>query len=76
MSLKNPMTQTCVIAEDDAINNTISQPVANPRSQNAEFHRLNLEAQDHGTEYSSGSSYVRTGLQLIATLLALFVRTT
>jgi hypothetical protein len=76
MCSPNPTSERPVIVDEDAISLTIFTPAVHPGPQGEATIHSSLEAQDHGIENVSGSSSVRSRIQLIATLLALFVRAT
>ena len=59
----------------EVINLAMLTPVVQPSQQGVVTIQSSLEAQDHGSQNASRSSSVRSKIQLIATLLALSVRT-
>jgi hypothetical protein len=76
MSSSNPTSQ-CRVDVEDAISLTILTPAVNPAGPQEEaMIQSSLETQTHGIEDASGSSSVRSRVQLILTLFALYVRAT
>lgn len=74
MSTSDPSSERPVVADGDAINLIILKPAIHPEPQEETTIHSNLEAQGHDIENPSGSTSVRSRIQLTATLLALFVR--
>jgi hypothetical protein len=74
MSSSNPSSDRPGVVNGDAISLTILTPSVHPGPQGEVTIHSSLEDRDHDIENASGSSSVRSRIQLIATLLALFVR--
>ncbi|RDW79839.1 hypothetical protein BP6252_04477 [Coleophoma cylindrospora] len=73
MSSSNPTSDCHVVVDGDAISLIILPPAVHPSPQGELTIHSSLEARNHGIESASGSSSVRSRIQLTATLLALFL---
>jgi hypothetical protein len=74
MSLSNPTLQSSIVIDGDAISLAILTPAVHPGSQREGTIQSSHDDPENGIQHSSESSSVRSRMQLIATLLALFVR--
>jgi len=76
MSSSNPMSDRPVVGEGDAISLKILTTAVHSGPQGDVTIHSSLEAQGHDIENALATTSVRSRIQLIATLLALFVGAT
>jgi hypothetical protein len=76
MSLSDSILRNHVVVAENTISLANLTPAVHLGPQGEATIYSSLEAQDHGIKNASGSFSVRIRIQLIATLLALFVRAT